>query len=157
MPDAKFSALRHGDFFSAPPVLSHGRQNAGVPTLPPKKLRLPSFPFGRCVRAPKGFFLQGGKSTELTVVKFVVKPSFFQKFPVGALLHDLSRVHHENGIRGADGGKAVRYDEGSPALRQLIERVADFHFRSRVDGRSRLVENEHGRQTEHDPDRKSVV
>ncbi len=67
-----------------------------------------------------------------------------------SLLDHLAVLHDENDVRIADGGEAVRDDKARSAEHEPREVFLYLDFRSRIDGRSRLVENEHGRQAEHD-------
>lgn len=68
-----------------------------------------------------------------------------------ARFNDLTVIHNEDHIRFADRGKSVRDDEACSALHHFCKRVLDFHFRSRINGGGRFVEDQHGREREHDP------
>ena len=66
-----------------------------------------------------------------------------------ALLDDVSRLHDENYIRIAYGRKAMRHDKARAPFHQAIKGLLNFEFRSCVNGRSRLVQDEHGGIAHH--------
>ena len=63
----------------------------------------------------KLYRLVGG--LKLAVVQVRIKPAFGQQFFVGALLHDVAFVEHQDAVRIPDGGKAVGDDKAGAALR----------------------------------------
>ena len=70
---------------------------------------------------------------------------------MGALFCNLAVLHHEDAVGVTDGREPVRHDEGGAPLHQTCECILNLDFGSGVDGRGRLIENEHRRFHEHDP------
>jgi hypothetical protein len=64
---------------------------------------------------------------------------------VRAALDDAAAVHDQDLVGAADGGQAVRDDEGGAALPQPAEAVADERLALAVQARCRLVEDQDAR------------
>ena len=56
-----------------------------------------------------------------------------------ALFHDTPLIHHEDFIGVLNSGKAVRHDKTRTPFHHGIKGFLNFDFRTRIDGRSRLV------------------
>src|SRR5699024_6802402 len=59
-----------------------------------------------------------------------------------ALLHDATLLHDDDDVGVADGGEAVRDDEGGAARAQFIHRLLDEHLSAGVDRAGGLVQDE---------------
>mmetsp|Transcript_10713 Transcript_10713/g.25405 ORF Transcript_10713/g.25405 Transcript_10713/m.25405 type:complete len:494 (-) Transcript_10713:604-2085(-) len=66
-----------------------------------------------------------------------------QQLLVRSLLDQLALLHHADVLRAADCGEAVRDDNGGAAGHEPLECALDEPFALRVQGRGRLVEEEH--------------
>ena len=58
---------------------------------------------------------------------------------VGAALGDAAVLHDHDAVRLADGGEAVRDDEGGAALEQRLQRLLDQDLGMGVDGGGRFI------------------
>ena len=65
-----------------------------------------------------------------------------QQLPVRALLAEPAVVQHEDAVGLADGREAVRDDDRSAALEQLLQRLLDEAFGLGVDAARGLVEDQ---------------
>ena len=70
---------------------------------------------------------------------------------MGALLHDLAVLHHQDDVRLPDGGQPVGHDEAGAALHHTGKGLLDAHLGAGVDGAGGLVQDQHGGQAEHHP------
>ena len=87
---------------------------------------------------------------KLAVVEVVVETVLLHKVVVGALLDDLAVFHDQNPVRIADRGETMGYDEACASLHELIEGFLTLQLGTGIDAGGCLVENQHGRQAEHD-------
>src|SRR5205085_8410849 len=65
-----------------------------------------------------------------------------EQLGMGATLHDLAPLHHEDLVRAADRGEAVRDHERGPAAPQRAEPVLDGGLALRIEARGGFVEDE---------------
>lgn len=86
---------------------------------------------------------------ELGVVEVCVEAAFFEEFGVSAFLDDVTLVHDQDKVGVLDGGQTVRHDERGLVLHKFFERLLNLDFGTRVDGRSRFVQDKHRRVGEH--------
>ena len=70
---------------------------------------------------------------------------------MGALLHHVPLVHHQDPVGIADGGEAVGDHEAGLPLHQLAHGPLDFPLGGGVDVAGRLVQDQHRRIVEHRP------
>src|SRR5437762_772396 len=82
---------------------------------------------------------------ELQPVKRRVDAVLLQQFRVIALLAELPVMEHEDAVRAADRGEAVRDDDGRAADLQALERLLDQVLGLGIDAARRFVEDEHRR------------
>ena len=69
---------------------------------------------------------------------------------MASLLNDVPVLHDQDHIRFPYGGKPVCHNKARVSFHQSSESLLDLHFRSGINGRCRLIQNQHGRMTEHD-------
>src|SRR5580658_5659487 len=86
---------------------------------------------------------------ESKFVEFRIETARSQEFLVSAAFVDGSAVHHEDGVRPADGGQAVRNDDGSLPLHQTVERFEHQFLRSRVQAGAGLIQDQDGAIANH--------
>ena len=65
------------------------------------------------------------------------------------LLDDRSVLHDQDHICLADRGQSMCNDKTRSALHHRCERILDLDLRSCIDGRSRLIKDQHRWQAEH--------
>ena len=68
-----------------------------------------------------------------------------------SLLDDITVAHHEDEVGVSNRREAVRHDERGAALHHAVEGMLDVKLGARIDGRGRLIEDEHRRKCKHDP------
>ncbi len=68
-----------------------------------------------------------------------------EEFVVGAALEDAAFLQDEDEVGVADGGEAVRDDEGGAAGEEALERLLDEELGVRVDAGGGFIEDEDGR------------
>ena len=88
---------------------------------------------------------------KLAPIQLRIETAFVKQFPVTALLHNMSVPHDKNNIRFLDRGQPVGHDKRGSSLHHGIKGFLDPNLSSGVDGRSGLIQNQHRRQTQHDP------
>src|SRR5262249_19511253 len=88
---------------------------------------------------------EGGMKT----IKARVHAVTDQEFGVRALLDDLSAIKHKDAVREANGGEAMSNDEGRSSRHRALQSLQDEALRSRVQARSRLVEDHDGGIAQH--------
>ena len=86
----------------------------------------------------------------LGFVKIGVDAVVCEEGVVGSVFGDAAVVEDHDDIGILDGGQAVRDDEHRAALHQLIHAALDDGLGACVDGRGRLVEDQHGGVAEKD-------
>lgn len=67
-----------------------------------------------------------------------------------SLLHNMSVLHNQDHIRFPDRGQTVRHNKGGPSLHHMGKGFLDTDLRAGIDGGCSLIQNQHGRQTQHD-------
>src|SRR5436305_866538 len=86
--------------------------------------------------------LRHGRFAVLDLVQLPIETVDRHQLVVRPTLADLAVVEDEDRVGGADGGEAVRDDDGGAALEEHLGRLLDEMFRLSVDRRGRLVEDE---------------
>ena len=64
---------------------------------------------------------------------------------MGAALDDAALLQYHDAVRVADRGQAVGDNKGRAAIHQAVHAVLHEFFGAGVDGRSRLIQNQHRR------------
>ena len=88
---------------------------------------------------------------KLALVQLGIEAALPEKGLVVPLLNDVAVLHDEDHVRLPDGGQTVSYDEGGAALHHGIKGLLDPDLRPGIDGRRCLIQEQHGRQAQHDP------
>ena len=68
---------------------------------------------------------------------------------MAALLDDPAVPHHQDHVRLTDRGEPVRNDKCRAPFHQLRKCILDLHLRPGINGRGRLVKNQHRRPAKH--------
>ena len=87
---------------------------------------------------------------ELTVIKVSIKSALSQQGLVVALFDDVSVFHYKDDIGTLDGGKSVGYDEAGAAFHHFGECILDLDLGTGINGGGCLIQDQHGRQAQHD-------
>ena len=88
---------------------------------------------------------------KLALIQFGIEAVLGKQFLVLALLHDVAVPHDEDPVRFPDGGQAVGDDKAGAPAHHGVERLLNLDLRPGIDGGSRLVQKQHGRQAQHHP------
>ena len=67
-----------------------------------------------------------------------------------ALFDDVSVFHDQDDISTLDGGETMSYDKAGTSFHHLGECVLDLDLGTGIDGGGCLIEDQHGRQAQHD-------
>ena len=94
--------------------------------------------------------LHGSLHGKLTIIQIRIKSALSQQTLMVALFDNVSVFHYQNDIGALDGGEAVGYYEAGAAFHHFGECVLDLDFGTGVDGGGCLIEDQHGRQAQHD-------
>ena len=88
---------------------------------------------------------------ELAHIQLGVESALLEQFLVLSLLHNVAVPHYQDQVRSLNGRQPMGHNEGGPALHHGIEGLLNPDFRPGVDGGRGLVQEQHGRQTQHHP------
>ena len=91
-----------------------------------------------------------GLCTELAVIQICIESALCQQFLMITLLDDVPILHDQNDISLTDGGQSVGNDEGGASFHHAVKGLLNLDLGTGIDGRSRLIQNQHGGKTQHD-------
>src|SRR2546427_8139037 len=114
---------------------------------PPRECRPTRLGRGACESIGGG----GDTAGELASDEVGVEVAPGDELRVATDLHHPAVVEHNDRVRVAHRGEAVGDDERGPVARQPLERGADGGLAYRIEGRRRLVQDQHRRVLEKSP------
>ena len=112
-----------------------------------KKLPLPGeqAPQGVVVSLPLHVSLHG----KLTIIQVRVESALCQEGFMVALFDDVSVFHYQDNISTLDGGETMGYDKAGAAFHHRGKCILDLDLGTGIDGGGCLIEDQHGRQAQH--------
>lgn len=94
-------------------------------------------------------FLHGSLHGKLAIIQVRVESALCQEGFMVALFDDIAVFHYQDDISTLDGGKAVGYDKAGAAFHHRGKGILDLDLGTGIDGGCCLVEDQHGRQAQH--------
>ena len=86
---------------------------------------------------------------KLTIIQIIIEPFLCQQFLMISLLNDRTIFHNQNPIRILNRRKSMCHNKTGAPFHQFCKCILNFDLRSGINGRCRLIQNQHRRLAEH--------
>ena len=88
--------------------------------------------------------------SKLAVIQSVIKAAFCDQIIMSTLLNNAAVFHNKDQVCVSDRRKAMGNDKAGSAFHHPFEGFLNLQLGTGIDAGGCLVENQHGRQAEHD-------
>ena len=95
------------------------------------------------------FVLSVSLHGKLAIIQVRVESALCQEGFMVALFDDIAVFHYQDDISALDGGESVGYDKAGAAFHHRGKCILDLDLGTGIDGGCCLIEDQHGRQAQH--------
>ena len=95
------------------------------------------------------FVLSGSLHGKLAIIQIRVESALCQEGFMVALFDDIAVFHYQDDIRTLDGGETMGYNKAGAAFHHRGKCILDLDLGTGIDGGGCLIEDQHGRQAQH--------
>ncbi len=82
---------------------------------------------------------------KLTIIQIIIEPFLCQQFLMISLLNDRTIFHHQNPVCILNRGQSMCHDKAGAPFHQFCKCILNLDLRSGINGRCRLIQNQHRR------------